>query len=134
MGQVGDRHRVRVGARHFEPRAAAWDGLAQVAPLYAQAGRTLLFGVSVVDRTEDARPAGAESGWDTLANRGASEALVDRVWQTFGSELGYLVIGRDPERKLRLQSFRFDGDAFSDEPICYNDEGMGRDPVPRGQA
>jgi hypothetical protein len=81
-----------------DPRPEAWAELEQIAPLYAQADRTLLLSISVVDRLVDARPAGADPGWYALANRQAMEALIDRVWTTFGDELGYLVIGEDVDR------------------------------------
>jgi hypothetical protein len=87
----------------LEPREATWEWLGATARLYADAGRTLLLGVSVVDRRQDARPAGAADGWDLATERQAMEALIDRVWVTFGSELGYFVIGRDLDRWVVTQ-------------------------------
>ena len=86
------------------PRSEPWSFLSKSAPLYRDADRAIAFSLVAVDRTTDARPSGLSGGWDAPATLAAVEALVDKTYATFGSELAYVSIGTEVDRFLESAS------------------------------
>jgi hypothetical protein len=84
------------------PEPAAWQYLGGISKLYADAGRSVLVSLAVVDRTLDARPSGVTGTWSSATTISAGHALVDRTFATFGAELAYLAIGNEVDRFLAL--------------------------------
>lgn len=87
-------------AKPLEPVPQAWQKLGDIALLFRESGSSLLFCLSLVDRTLDARPVGSAPGWNDLTTRAALEAAVDRVFETFGTELAALSFGNEIDRYL----------------------------------
>ena len=87
-----------------QPVTPAWQYLGGIAKIYADAGRSLLLSLAVVDRADEARPAGVAGAWDSSASGLAGHALVDRTFATFGDELAYLAVGYEADRYLSLAS------------------------------
>jgi hypothetical protein len=94
------------------PSDATFDDLATTAALYRARGDSLLFSIALVDRSEDARPAELQSSWNSPELASTIEAVIDRAYDTFGSELRYLSFGTEVDRFLSLASEQ-DRSAFS---------------------
>jgi hypothetical protein len=78
----------------------AWMRLSNSAAFHASTGRKLLVCLSVVDRIESAKPAGLTGKWDAAATLLALDALIDKTYATFGSELYLLSLGNEVDRYL----------------------------------
>lgn len=87
----------------LQPDAGEWSRLSSTAALLAQSKRKLVLAIAIVDRTQDARPAGL-GAWDSAATLSASDLLVDKVFATFGDELEYLAVGSEVDRWMTLAS------------------------------
>lgn len=87
----------------LQPDPDEWSRLASTSKLVAQSKRRLLFSVAIVDRTLDARPAGL-GAWSSPATLSAADALVDKVFATFGDELQYLGVGVEVDRFMTAAS------------------------------
>ncbi len=83
-----------------QPRAAVWNQFASLAPVFRDQERSILFALGVVDRTADARPGAVDGVWDANVTETAMQALVDKTYGTFGSELAYLSVGTEIDRYL----------------------------------
>lgn len=86
------------------PSASAWAKLSGLSQLHAQGNRSLLLCVALTDRTLDARPPGSAPGWNDPTTRAALDALVDKVFTTFGDELFALSFGNDLDRYLAKET------------------------------
>lgn len=86
------------------PAAAEWTKLGGLKQLYQGSERKLLVCLALVTGTQDARPSGLPPGWNETETRGALEALVDKVFDTFGDELQALSFGNELDRFLSTQS------------------------------
>jgi hypothetical protein len=78
-----------------------WTRLANTASFQASIGRRLLVCLSLVELTESARPAGLNGTWDATATQLALDALIDKTYATFGSELYLLSFGNELDRYLK---------------------------------
>lgn len=85
-----------------QPRAELWTRLANVAPVFREQDRSVLFAVAMVDRTLDARPSDVSGPWDSSDTLDAMESLVDTTFGTFGGELGFLSFGTEVDRYLEV--------------------------------
>jgi hypothetical protein len=82
------------------PNETKFQSLAAIAELYRLRGRTLLFCVAIVDHELDGRPSALAGAWDSPAMLAAIDGLIDRTFETFGTELGYLSFGTEVDRYL----------------------------------
>lgn len=82
------------------PVNAEWSQLSNTAGFYASIGRKLLVCLSLVDRIDSARPAGLSGKWDATGTQLALDALIDKTYATFGSELYMLTFGNEIDRYL----------------------------------
>ncbi len=107
LGSRGVSHVVRWDALFSSPSVpspTAWQKLQGSAQLYQSSARAFLLSVALVDRTLDARPSGSPAGWNSVATRTALDALIDKVFDSFGDELYALSFGNDLDRYLAGQS------------------------------
>jgi hypothetical protein len=82
------------------PANAEWTQLASSADFYASISRKILVCLSLVDRTDPARPVGLTGAWDSSATLAALDDLIDKTYSTFGSELVALSFGNEIDRFL----------------------------------
>lgn len=82
------------------PVNTEWTRLSSMATFHASIGRKLLVCLSLVDRTESARPAGLAGKWDAPGTLLALDALIDKAYATFGTELYLLSFGNELDRFL----------------------------------
>ncbi|HEX3773884.1 MAG TPA: hypothetical protein VHV51_05425 [Polyangiaceae bacterium] len=94
------------------PSDATFADLAATAALYRARGDSLLFSIALADRVDDARPVALQGSWNSPELQSTVEAVIDRAYETFGSELRYLSFGSDVDRFLSLASEQ-DRSAFS---------------------
>ena len=80
------------------PAPAAWAKLEAVSKLYQGSGRDLLVCLALVDRTLDARPPGSAPSFGDATTVAALEALIDKVFATYGKELYALSFGNELDR------------------------------------
>lgn len=82
------------------PVNAEWMRLSNESAFHASIGRKLLVCLSLVDRTESAKPAGLTGKWDAPSTQLALDALIDKTYATFGPELYMLTFGNEIDRFL----------------------------------
>ncbi len=82
------------------PNDSAFANLGQTAALYRARGGSVLFTIALVDHAQDARPSALQASWSAAALRSTLQALIDRSFDTFGTELAYLSFGTDVDRFL----------------------------------
>jgi hypothetical protein len=102
------------------PSDSVFADIAQTAARYRARGFFVLFAIAVVDRAKDARPVSLRASWSSPELTSSLEALIDRAYDTFGTELAYLSLGTDVDRFLaqasdddRAASAAFIGGALS---------------------
>lgn len=86
------------------PNPESWGALQGMSLLHAGSDRKILLCVELVDRTLDARPAGSAAGWAEPPVFASLDALVDKVFATFGDELAGLSFGNELDRYLAVAS------------------------------
>jgi hypothetical protein len=82
------------------PVNGVWLSLSSTSAFHASTGRRLLVCLTLVDRTEPARPAGLTGKWDSAGTQLALDALIDKAYATFGDELYVLTFGNEDDRFL----------------------------------
>jgi hypothetical protein len=82
------------------PSDSVFAELADTAALYRRRGFSVLFGIAIVDRTDDARPSALRASWASADLRSSIDAVIDRAYDTFGAELAYVSLATDIDRFL----------------------------------
>lgn len=77
-----------------------WLRLSNRSAFHASTGRRLLVCLTLVDRTDPAKPAGLAGKWDSPGTQLALDALIDKAYATFGDELYLLSFGNEVDRFL----------------------------------
>lgn len=67
------------------PSESVFAALTDTAGLYRRRGFSVLLGIAIVDRTDDARPTALRASWGSVDLRSSIDAVIDRAYDTFGA-------------------------------------------------